>query len=82
VPLLMQSLVSYLNVKLFLFLYDSGYEPIFDIHDEVITAKPVDMEIVNRKMIEYVQEIIDLQKFEFEFSPKIPMIEIKKLEFD
>jgi len=40
------------------------------------------MEIVNKKMIEYVQEIIDLQEFEFEFSPKIPMIEIKKLEFD
>jgi hypothetical protein len=39
----MQSFVTHIISFLFIALRENDYEPVFDLHDEIITKKPVEM---------------------------------------
>jgi len=81
-PIVMQSYVSLLTTELFNQLYELGYEPVFDIHDAVVTRKSVEFEVANTVVRNTVIDIIERHELNWQVPEETTFITIKRIEIN
>jgi hypothetical protein len=78
---IMQAYVSVITAKLFLYLYEHNYQPVFEQHDAVITTKPMNNNI-NDRVKEEIQWLLRLHNLDWQIPENYVALEIEQLIFD
>jgi hypothetical protein len=79
-PLLMQSVVAYLNNHMFMILHEKGFMPLFERHDEVITREPVDFSTVNKRMIMLVNNLLADHQHQMRIDNHAILLKTKRIK--
>jgi len=81
-PIVMQSYVSLLTTELFNQLYERGYQPVFDVHDAVITREPVEFEVANAIVQKTVSDIINRHKLNWQVPEATTFVTVERIDIN
>jgi hypothetical protein len=76
----MQAYVSVIITRLFLSLYENNYKPVFELHDAIITTKPMN-DYINARAKEEIQMILRLHNLDWQIPENYVALSIKQLRF-
>lgn len=81
-PIVMQAHVSKIINMLFNKLWEDGFEPVFDIHDAVVTRKPVEKEYANKIVREAVLELIVSYGLDWEVPEDTMFVTVDPIKYE